>query len=83
MGVFQLSLPCVLPVIRAALDASGFANYEIIEHATAELVTRRAAELAQPGDVVLLSPAAASFGLFKNYVDRGEQFIAAVYGLAQ
>ena len=71
------------PVIRAALDASGFANYEIIEHATAELVTRRAAELAQPGDVVLLSPAAASFGLFKNYVDRGEQFIAAVHGLAQ
>lgn len=33
---------------------------------------------AQPGEVVLLSPACASFGLFKNYQDRGDQFKAAV-----
>ena len=33
---------------------------------------------AKKGDVVLLSPAAASFGMFKNYKDRGEQFKAEV-----
>jgi len=67
--------------IAEALQAVGFSKYVIIDNATAELFTRKAAELAKPGSVVLLSPAAASFGLFKNYVDRGEQFIAAVNNL--
>lgn len=67
--------------IADACEAAGFRNYEFVEHATAESFTRRAAELARPGSVVLLSPASASFGLFKNYADRGEQFIAAVQSL--
>jgi UDP-N-acetylmuramoylalanine--D-glutamate ligase len=37
---------------------------------------------AQPGDAVLLSPACASFDMFKNYEDRGHQFVRAVEELA-
>ena len=38
-------------------------------------------KLGESGDVVLLSPACASFDLFKNYMDRGDQFKACVQGL--
>lgn len=41
-----------------------------------------AKELSAPGDVVLLSTGSASFGLFKDYKDRGEQFKQAVQALA-
>jgi UDP-N-acetylmuramoylalanine--D-glutamate ligase len=43
-----------------------------------DLVVARAAELAQPGDVVLLAPAAASMDMFPNYGARGDAFAAAV-----
>ena len=43
-----------------------------------EDAVKKAKEWANPGDVVLLSPACASFDLFKNYEDRGDQFKATV-----
>jgi UDP-N-acetylmuramoylalanine--D-glutamate ligase len=42
---------------------------------------RAAAGLAQPGDIVLLSPACASFDMFSGFPERGEKFIAAVEAL--
>jgi len=46
-----------------------------------EKAVEQAVSLASPGDVVLLAPAAASMDQFKDYADRGNQFISAVGGL--
>ncbi|HUR11901.1 MAG TPA: UDP-N-acetylmuramoyl-L-alanine--D-glutamate ligase [Flavitalea sp.] len=53
----------------------------IVDTASAEEAVRVAFSLSAPGDVVLLSPACASFDLFKNYEDRGNQFKDAVRNL--
>jgi len=53
----------------------------IIDAASAEEAVKAAYGVSQKGDVVLLSPACASFDLFKNYEDRGEQFKKAVRDL--
>jgi UDP-N-acetylmuramoylalanine--D-glutamate ligase len=44
---------------------------------------RRAFELAEPGDAVLLSPACSSFDMFKSYADRGDRFAEAALSLKQ
>jgi len=68
------------PRIATALNATGITKYEHIPGTMTDLV-RRAAHHAQPGDVVLLSPACSSVGDYRNYADRGDQFTAAVQAL--
>lgn len=53
----------------------------MVETGSAQEAVAEAAKLAKEGDTVLLSPACASFDLFKNYEDRGAQFREAVKAL--
>jgi len=55
---------------------------ELVHAETLENAVRKAAAVAQPGDVVLLAPACASFDQFKNYEHRGKVFKEIVRGLA-
>ena len=53
----------------------------IVETNSIEQAVNESFKLAQSGDTVLLSPACASFDLFKNYEDRGKQFKQLVSSL--
>jgi UDP-N-acetylmuramoylalanine--D-glutamate ligase len=64
--------------IIAAFQGKGI---EIIETRSMEEAVRSSYFLAAKGDTVLLSPACASFDLFKNYEDRGRQFKESVRNL--
>ena len=71
------------PAIRAAVaNRLETAGIEIVACDTLEQAVIRAAELAQPGDAVLLSPACASFDMFRNYAHRAQVFVDAVRELA-
>lgn len=63
------------------------ANYmgqiaEFDQQSTMQQIVKKCSELALPGDVVILSPACASFDMFKSYQERGDKFIEAVQELA-
>ena len=66
------------PTIGAAIAGAGVAIESAVDMADA---VRRAEALARPGDAVLLSPACASFDMFRNYEHRAQVFVAAVRGL--
>ncbi len=66
------------PLIEKAILASGVAIESATDMGDA---VRRAHSLAQDGDAVLLSPACASFDMFRNYEHRAQVFVAAVHAL--
>jgi UDP-N-acetylmuramoylalanine--D-glutamate ligase len=77
------ALVCLGVKNEPLLQAFGNEIEKIIEVQSADEAVKCAYSLASKGDVVLLSPACASFDLFKNYEDRGDQFKAAVKALME
>ena len=66
-------------LIAAALkDADGREVVPLLRVASLDEAVQRAAELAEAGDAVLLSPACASLDMFKNFEERGRLFAQAV-----
>jgi len=70
------------PLIERALAAAGVPAAIPVERcATLEVAVASAARHARPGDAVLLSPACASYDMFRDYRHRGDVFAAAVRAL--
>ena len=67
------------PLIRAVLEPAGV---PLIDAGSMQEAVSLATERASPGDAVLMSPACASFDMFRNYPHRAEVFRAAVRELA-
>lgn len=68
------------PKIELALRNTGFSSITPGGTTMTEIV-QKAQDAAKPGDVVLLSTGCASFGLFENYKERGNQFKTVVGAL--
>ena len=66
------------PAIRAAIQGTGV---PLLDAASLPEAVRLAQAQAQPGDAVLLSPACASFDMFKDYAHRARVFVEAVQAL--
>lgn len=79
-GTHVLTIGSNGPDIKKLCEDSGVTVTDAVGMQMQDIVLA-ASEIAQPGWVVMLSPAAASFDMFKSYADRGEQFVAAVEAL--
>jgi len=58
--------------LAAVAEAEGFSNYTIME--SFDQAVKLACNMAEKGDIVMLSPACASWDMFRNFEERGQQF---------
>ena len=68
-------------IIAKAADEAGFKDYVFCDDIPA--CVRKAAEIAEPGDTVLLSPACASWDMYENFEQRGDHFKECVAALGR
>ncbi len=66
---------------KKIIETFGPLEIPLRETNSAAKAVQESRQLSKTGDVVLLSPACASFDLFKNYLDRGDQFREAVIAM--
>lgn len=69
------------PKIRACVEAVPGPHPAMMEVEDLEAAVHQADRIAQAGDIVLMSPASASFDRFKNFMERGNLFKALVHAL--
>lgn len=67
------------PQIESVLKG---AEVPLVQAESLQAAVKKAYDLAEKGDAVLLSPACASFDMFRNYVHRAEVFVTSVKALA-
>ncbi len=72
--------PRIREALAGALQAAGVG---LQDAGSMEEAVRLASERARPGDAVLMSPACASFDMFRDYAHRAQVFVAAVASLAE
>jgi UDP-N-acetylmuramoylalanine-D-glutamate ligase len=78
-----LTVPANGPRIGAAVvGAAGPGGPEVLDCPDVAAATRAGFDWARPGGVVLLSPAAPSFGQFRDYAERAAAFLAAAEACA-